>query len=184
MALQQLVNTLRQFRSLHKWIGISVGAFMLVTALTGILLGWKKNVDWLQPPAQPGSSAQLGEWVSFEAVAQAALRAIDSVVQRPNSIDKMDVRPKDGIIKVLMKQDYWEVQVDGKTGRVLSVAKRPSDWIEHVHDGSIISDGFKLFFTNYLGWGLLGLSVTGLWLWYGPRKIRQVKHESERKDKR
>jgi hypothetical protein len=43
MALQNLVNRLRQFRSLHKWIGISVVAFMLITSVTGVLLGWKKK---------------------------------------------------------------------------------------------------------------------------------------------
>ncbi len=154
---------------------------MLVTSATGVLLGWKKNVDILQPPAQDGASANLQEWVSFEVVAQSALHAFDSVVKQPNEIDKMDVRPKDGIIKVLLKKGYWEVQVDGKTGKALSVAQRHSDWIEHVHDGSIISDGFKLLYTNYIGWGLLVLSVTGFWLWYGPRRIRHFKHESERK---
>ncbi|MFZ5970058.1 MAG: PepSY-associated TM helix domain-containing protein [Bacteroidota bacterium] len=182
MRLQKLVSTLRQFRSLHKWIGISVALFMLITSFTGVLLGWKKNVDLLQPPGQEGTSASLKDWVGFDVVAQSALHAFDSAVGQPNEIDKMDVRPKDGIIKVLLKKGYWEVQVDGKTGKALSVAQRHSDWIEHVHDGSIISDGFKLLYTNYIGWGLLVLSVTGLWLWYGPRRIRHFKHERERKD--
>jgi hypothetical protein len=107
------------------------------------------------------------------------LRAIDSVTHEENPIDKLDVRLDKGIIKVLFTKGYWEVQVDGKTGKALSVAQRHSDWIEHVHDGSIISDGFKLVYTNYIGWGLLVLALTGFWLWYGPRRIRKFKHESE-----
>jgi len=55
---------------------------------------------------------------------------------------------------------------------VLSIDKRYSDWIESLHDGSIISDGFKLVSMNFLGMGLLFLIFTGLWLWYGPRRIR------------
>jgi uncharacterized iron-regulated membrane protein len=179
MALQKLVNSLRQFRSLHKWIGISVAAFMFVTSITGILLGWKKDVELLQPPTLKGKSMDLHEWTSFEAVAQSAIRALDSVTHQPNAIDKMDVRLDKGIVKVLFLKGYWEVQVDGKTGQALSVAQRHSDWIEHVHDGSIISDGFKLLYTNYTGWGLLVLAVTGFWLWFGPRRIRKLKHESE-----
>lgn len=177
MTLHTLVNRLRQFRSLHKWIGISVFFFMSITSVTGVLLGWKKNVDLLQPPTQKGNSEVLGEWVSFERVAQTAQQALDSVISEPNHIDKMDVRVDKGIIKVLFAKGYWEVQVDGKTGKALSVAQRQSDWIEHVHDGSILSEGFKLVYTNYLGWGLLILSATGFWLWYGPRQIRQIKGE-------
>lgn len=178
MALQKLVNSLRQFRVLHKWVGISIVAFMLVTSITGLLLGWKKNVEWLQPPTGKGQSLNLQEWTSFDVIAKSAIRALDSITHQPNRIDKMDVRLDKGIVKVLFVKGYWEVQVDSKTGRTLSVAQRHSDWIEHVHDGSIVSDGFKLFYTNYIGWGLLILTVTGFWLWYGPRRIRKFKRES------
>lgn len=75
----------------------------------------------------------------------------------------------------MIYSNYWEVQVDGQSGRALSVAKRHADWIEHVHDGSLISDGFKLMYTTYLGAGLLVLVVTGFWLWYGPRRVRVAK---------
>jgi hypothetical protein len=92
-------------------------------------------------------------------------------------IDRMDVRPDKGMIKVLFKEGYWEVQIDGANGKVLSVAQRHADWIEHIHDGSIISEGFKLIYTNYIGLGLLLLSITGFWLWYGPRKIRKAKYK-------
>jgi hypothetical protein len=87
----------------------------------------------------------------------------------------MDVRPDKGIIKVLFKNGYWEVQVDGQTGKVLSVAQRHSDWIEHIHDGSIVNDVFKLAYTNILGIGLFVLAASGLWLWYGPKVIRRSK---------
>jgi uncharacterized iron-regulated membrane protein len=84
----------------------------------------------------------------------------------------MDIRPSKGIVKILFEDGNWEVQVDGKSGEVLSIDKRYSDWIESLHDGSIISDGFKLVSMNFLGMGLLFLIFTGLWLWYGPRRIR------------
>jgi len=58
---------------------------------------------------------------------------------------------------------------------VLSVARRHSDWIEQLHDGSIISDLFKLISMNFLGIGLLIMILSGLWLWYGPKKFRKMK---------
>jgi uncharacterized iron-regulated membrane protein len=175
MAFQNLVHRLRQFRTWHHWVGISVVLFMLITSITGVLLGWKKNVEVLQPATLKGRTTNLNEWVSFDKVSTAASYAIDSVLGRAIEIDRMDVRPDKGIIKVTFKEGYWEVQVDGANGKILSVAQRHADWIEHIHDGSVISDGFKLIYTNYIGLGLLTLSVTGFWLWYGPRRIRKVK---------
>lgn len=177
MILQKLVHRLRQFRLLHHWVGISVVLFMFITSTTGVLLGWKKNVELLQPATLEGSSQELSHWVSFERIATASRHAIDSVVGREIEIDRMDVRPNKGMIKVTFQEEYWEVQVDAASGKVLSVAQRHADWIEHIHDGSIISDGFKLVYTNYIGVGLLLLSISGFWLWYGPRVIRKIKHQ-------
>lgn len=176
MIIQNLVHRLRQFRSIHKWIGISVALFMLITSITGVMLGWKKNVELLQPATLKGGTLDVAKWVSFEKVSQSAIRAIDSVTNEENSIDRLDVRFDKGIIKVLFTKGYWEVQVDAATGKTMSVAKRHADWIEHIHDGSIINDFFKLVYTNYLGWGLLFLSITGFWLWYGPKVIRKAKN--------
>ncbi len=175
MIIQNLVNSLRQFRSIHKWVGISIVLFMLITSVTGVILGWKKNVALLQPATLKGESTDVARWVSFEKVSQSALRAIDSVTLEENIIDRFDVRFDKGIIKVLFINGYWEVQVDATTGKALSVAQRHADWIEHIHDGSIISEFFKLIYTNYIGLGLLFLSITGFWLWYGPKVIRKAK---------
>jgi uncharacterized iron-regulated membrane protein len=174
MNTQTLVLLLRKLRSLHKYVGVGLLAFLVVTAFTGILLGWKKNIETLQPKTFQGISENLAGWKSFEDVGNASMRAMDSILENP-TIDRMDVRPDKGIIKVLFTEGYWEVQVDGKNGNVLSVAKRHSDWIEHLHDGSLISEGFKLLYTNILGIGLCTLALSGLWLWYGPKVIRNSK---------
>ena len=175
MDYRKLVDSLRKFRTWHRFFGTGLGLFMLITASTGILLGWKKNVNLLQPPEQKGTHTNLENWVSIEAITKSASLAIDSVVGHSIEVDKLDVRPSKGIIKVLFKEGYWEVQVDGATGKSLSVMQRHSDWIEHIHDGSIIGDVFKITYTNLLGWGLLTLAISGFWLWYGPKVIRNIK---------
>ena len=80
-----------------------------------------------------------------------------------------------GIAKVLFKEGNWEVQIDGTSGEVKSIAKRYSDWIESLHDGSIISDTFKLISMNVLGIGVLILMCSGIWLWYGPKIVREMR---------
>lgn len=173
--IQSLVKAVRQFRSLHRYVGVGISVFILITSVTGIFLGWKKNSDTLQPPTIEGASSDLRQWKSFAEISKAALSGMDSTGNPGNEIDRMDVRPDKGIIKVLLKKGYWEVQVDGQTGKVLSVAQRHSDWIEHIHDGSIVNDVFKLAYTNILGIGLFVLAASGLWVWYGPKVIRKSK---------
>jgi len=148
----------------------------LISACTGILLSLKKDIDIIQPPTQKGASKKLSEWKSIDEIAKIADDAFQKAhPEIENSIDRMDVRPSKGIVKVLFENGYWEVQVDGQNGQVKSIAKRHSDWIEALHDGSIINDVFKLISMNILGIGLVFIIATGLWLWYGPKRFRKLK---------
>ena len=92
-------------------------------------------------------------------------------------IDRIDVRPSKGIVKVLFARNNWEVQVDATSGNVYSIDRRHSDWIEAIHDGSIISQTFKFVSMNLLGIGLIILILAGVWLWYGPKRIRKLKKQ-------
>lgn len=170
------VRVLRTFRSTHKALALGLLALVVVSALTGIALGWKKNVALLQPPTATGEAATLERWAPLHRLAAIAGTALAAEIGRDDPArlvpERLDVRPDRGIVKVLFP-GAWEVQMDGATGEVLSVARRHADWIETLHDGSIISDGFKLLAMNALGLGLLALSATGVWVWYGPRRIRK-----------
>ena len=175
--ISNLSSTLRQYRVYHRYVGLIIGLFVLISSITGILLGWKKDVDLLQPPLIKGQTDDLTQWVSMADLAAAAYAGLDSAQSiKDNPIDRIEARPDKGMAKVLFKEGYWEVQVDGSTGKVLSVAQRHSDWIEKIHDGSIISDMFKLVSMNVLGLGLLILTITGFTLWYYPKRIRSLKN--------
>ena len=175
--LRRYVQSLRKFRVWHRLLGISLAAFLLVSAVTGLLLGWKKDVEVLQPSSQRGSAATLTEWLPLAQLSEAAKNGLYAAQpdQTGNTIARMDVRPDKGMVKVLFEEGNWEVQLDGANATVLSVAKRHADWIESLHDGSIVSDGFKLISMNVLGIGLLVMVLTGLWLWYGPKLVRRLK---------
>lgn len=177
MKLKTLIKSLRDFRVFHRWMGLTLALLLMISAVTGVLLALKKEVEIIQPPTQKGVSENLAEWKSLDEISEIAEKVLHETYpeQKENSVDRMDARPSKGIVKVLFEAGNWEVQVDGKSGEVKSVEKRYSDWIESLHDGSIISDGFKLFSMNFLGIGLLLLIGTGVWLWYGPRRIRLKK---------
>ncbi|MDF9798327.1 putative iron-regulated membrane protein [Catalinimonas alkaloidigena] len=178
--VQKIALSLRKYRQWHRWVGISIALLVLISSITGILLAWKKDVAILQPPTLNSSSHTAENWLSIDEIAQLAEVALLEHTQLEEvSIDRMDVRLDKGIVKVNFVQAYWEVQVDGFNGAVLSIARRHSDWIEQVHDGSIISDFFKLLSMNALGVGLLILMASGVWLWFGPKKIRKMKKRQQ-----
>jgi uncharacterized iron-regulated membrane protein len=77
---------------------------------------------------------------------------------------------------------YWGIQLDGATGELLHIERRRSDFIENIHDGSIMDYLFetndeqvKLVYTSIMGLALLTFCVTGIWLWYGLKRIRKMK---------
>lgn len=147
-------------------------------AVTGGLLGWKKHSD-LMPDTQRGTATELTQWKPLSELARHATAGLYDATGRLSEIDRMDVRPGKGIVKVLFEDDELEVQVDGQTGAVLSVGRRHSDWIERLHDGSVVDDWlgiphglFKVFYNTLMGAALVVFTVTGFWLWYGPRRMR------------
>lgn len=174
---QKSVKRLRRYRVYHKYLGIVLAVLLFISAVTGLFLGWKKNVDLLQPSTQKGQSTDMQAWKSMEELATLAIDGLYEAYpnQVGNEIDRMDVRPSKGIAKVLFTDYWWEVQIDCTSGEILSVAKRHSDWIEKLHDGSLISDTFKLISMNILGLGLSLMIITGLWLWYGPKVVRRLR---------
>lgn len=154
--------------------------FLLISAGTGILLGWKKHSEFIQPPTQRGESTDLKNWLPLSHLSKVAETALLEELNVPKSttnleITRIDVRPTKGMVKVLFDQQNWEVQVDATNGKILSVDRRHSDLIESIHDGSIVGSMFKLISMNLLGIGLIFLVLAGFWLWYGPILVRKIK---------
>lgn len=173
------MRALRHSRTLHRWGGVTLALLVLLSSVTGIVLAWKKNSATLQPPGQVGASTDLATWRPWAEVNAAAVGALARHLGADAAaleVDRYDVRPGDAMVKVQFKRANWEVQVDPSTLRVHWIGRRHADWVEKVHDLSIVGDGVKLVSMNLLGAGLLLLSGTGAWLWYGPRRVRRQKH--------
>lgn len=171
----------RLYRKYHRYLGLALLIFIFISSLTGVLLAWKKDINLIQPPTQKGEKVELAEWLPVAQLAEKAEAALKADQPELSSykLDRIDLRPSKGIAKCIFKQGFWEVQIEGKTGEIKSIARRHSDWIEALHDGSIISDLFKLISMNFLGFGLLILGLSGFFLWYNPRRIRRLKKKAK-----
>ncbi len=146
-------------RSLHLWISLGIFIPVLIVLASGLLLQVKKEFDWVQPPTQKGLSA--APMLSFEQILAVAKEVPQAAITQWDDIDRLDVRPSKGIVKVRAK-NHWEVQLDTQTGEVLHVAYRRTDTIEAIHDGSWFFEGAKLWLFLPAAILLLVLWITGM----------------------
>lgn len=163
MAKQKLIHH-RQNRKIHYWGAIICALPVLVVIVTGLILIVKKESDWVQPPTARGSG-ELS--LSFDEVFEIAKATPELEVEEWKHIDRLDVRPKKGVIKIRGK-NRWELQIDGASGDTLFVAYRRSDLIESLHDGSFFSDYVRLGVYLPSAIVLLLLWVTGIFLFISP----------------
>ena len=160
-------------RKLHRWASVIILLPFLVVLLSGLLLQVKKEVDWIQPPTQVGS-ASGGPELALSEILNAAAQAGEAGITGWEDVDRMDVRPAKGVVKV-RGANGWEVQVDAHTGDVLRVAQRRSDVIEAIHDGSWFHESAKLGVFLPSAVLVLGLWVTGVYLFALPFWVRGQK---------
>lgn len=175
-------SLLRKARKLHRSTGALLFLLFMLVSITALLLGWKKNSQgWLLPETMEGPRVAAAQWIPLHELEIKAAQALEDAVEgSPAGIDRIDIRPDKGVAKVLFLHGYWEVQLALADGRVLQIAQRRSDFVEDLHDGSIFDvllqtkgDIIKLIYTSVLGLALLLFTITGFWLWYGPKVLRR-----------
>ena len=172
-------STARVIRKIHRITASFLSVALLIVAVSGILLGWKKNSNgYLHPVSQTGTTTDLSQWLPLDSLNAIAIRTLHETGRNGLSeeLDRIDIRPDKGMVKFVFAHHYHGIQIDGATGRVLSIENRSSDLVEDIHDMSFIDhilgiDGgvFKLIYTLVTGFSLLVFAVTGIWLRYRPR---------------
>jgi len=148
-------------RVVHRWATVLVTIPLLIVIVTGLLLMLKKEFVWIQPPSQRGISAE--PTLPFEQILETARTVPEAGIQSWEDIDRLDVRPDKGMLKV-RAQNRWEIQLDAETGEILQVAYRRSDLIESIHDGSFFHDGVKMWIFLPAAIVLFIMLLTGLYL--------------------
>jgi uncharacterized iron-regulated membrane protein len=164
-------------RLFHRWASIAVALPVLIVIVTGLILLLKKDIGWIQPPTIRGESQELA--LSVDEILEISTTVPEAKIKTWADIDRLDVRPSKGMLKVRAR-NRWEIQLDSKSGKILQVAFRRSDLIESLHDGSFFHERLKLwlFFPSALL--LLGLWVTGIYLFLLPHLVRRNRRKSAR----
>ncbi len=130
------MKAIKWSRKIHRWAAILTALPVLIAMLSGIILQMKKELDWVQPPTKKGAGKEPA--LSFDRILDIATMVPEAGIKEWQDIDRLDVRPGKGVIKVRAK-NRWEIQIDTTNGEVLQVAVLRSDLIESIHDGSFLS---------------------------------------------
>lgn len=157
-------------RKMHSWIAIVVAAPLIVVIVSGILLQVRKQVAWVQPTEQKGSKGD--PTLTLERIFEIVKSTPGSGIETWKDIDRIDVRPGKGMLKVKTKADL-ELQLDCRTGEVLQVAQRRSDIIASLHEGA--------WFASWMQYGvflpaailLIVLWASGLFMFFRPIWLRR-----------
>lgn len=178
--VKKLVKQTRQTRSLHRKIGKAFFAFILLISISGILLGIKDEIG-LKPQTQSVEQNDNSKWISLKTIDSIGKVYAQTVLNLDPTIDRIDVRPNKGIVKILYKKHFTELQLNLQSGAILSVSTRGDHFIERLHDGSIIdfyltgNNASKIIYTSLISLALIFMAISGYLLWRNPKKIKAFK---------
>ena len=154
----------------HRWGSIIALLPITIIIFSGIVLQLKKVSPYIQPPTQHGAGTEPA--IGFERILKVARSVPEAEIESWEDVDRLDVRPSKGVVKVRCKNRY-EVQIDTETAEILQVAFRRSDLIESIHDGSYFNEHFKLWVFLPAGIVLGTLLITGVHLFLLPHLARR-----------
>lgn len=162
------MRLLRFFRRVHRWVGVVFTLWLTLIAATGLLLLFKKQSDWIQPPTRRDAPGRVADFIS-----QADLLAIVLAQDHPAfgslaDVDRVDLRPDRRVYKVISRRGHAEIQVGAVSGDVLSVDVRRSDLLERLHDGSFFGGFVHRWLMPAVAVGTVVLVVSGAWVWLAP----------------
>jgi hypothetical protein len=164
----------------HLWLGVVSTVALIAISVTGILLNHKRGLG-LMPDVSHEPSGRFGAALPLERLAHAALVAAPSSARgawQPTDsvdialIDRMDVRPRDGFVKVRLRDKAsMEMTVDLTSGRVIHTGRRGDVFLEKLHSGEAFGGRFVLL-SDFAAVVLVLTLITGYWLWLVPKISR------------
>ncbi len=160
----------KKIRKIHYWATFLVMVPLFIMTVSGIMLMFKKQSSWIQPPTIRGTAKT--PTLFFETMLDSLKAVPDVTVESWDDIKRVDVRPSKGMAKVQLANQI-EVQIDIASGKILQVATRRSDILEDIHTGAYFGDFVKygIFLTASIIFFIMLL--TGIYLFIRPIYMKQ-----------
>lgn len=150
----------------HLWLGVTISFLVLIISVTGVMLNHKRLLGFI-PETDAVRPQAFASALPLPELAQHAAAAVAPEVAAAG-IDRMDVRPQKGLIKIRFKDsDVSEVTLALDDGTVLLLGQRNDSFLEQVHSGDAFhKHGYLL--SDVAAIALLGLMLSGFWVWLYP----------------
>ena len=171
---------------IHLWLGVLSTIALIAISITGILLNHKRGLG-LMPDVPHEPTGEFTAALPIERLAYAALVAAPAAAKGDwkedhavdiGLIDRMDVRPRDGFVKVRLRDKASvEMTVDINTGRVVHVGRRGDVFLEKLHSGEIFGGLPFVIISDIAAVALVLTLITGYWLWLVPKLSRGTRDE-------
>ena len=142
------------WRKYHRIVSLIIVLPFSLVLVTGILLQLRQKVEAIQPKA-----------VSMQKLVGKPLLSLDQMLsatgEKPGNIDQVIWRPQKFHLAMRLK-DGREIQMHPQTGEILKDAKRYTNILIELHQGSLFTEWgqYAVFFPTALG--LLFLTISGL----------------------
>jgi hypothetical protein len=172
----------------HLWLGVVSTIALIAIAITGILLNHKRGLG-LMPDVSHAPTGEFHAALPIERIAYAALVAAPPAVRGDwkegdavdiSLIDRMDVRPRNGFVKVRLRDKAsTEVTVDINSGAVIHTGRRGDVFLEKLHSGEIFGGLPFVILSDIAAVALVATLITGYWLWLVPKLSRDTRARSE-----
>jgi uncharacterized iron-regulated membrane protein len=177
-------SVLHNFRLWHRKIASVLFVFFFIISITAILLGWKSlftNIIYENKKIIP--SVTFKKWLPLDSLEVLATSSLNKITNNQfKHAENIQVKPSKGLITFAFK-NYYNIQVDGETGTTIHLEQKNGGLIQDIHDGAIV-DGWlsnklglsKKIYTSIMGLALLFLTISGFYLWYKPKQLKQSKN--------
>ena len=166
---------------IHLWLGVLVTVGLVAISITGILLNHKRGLG-LMPEVEHTPTGDFAQAIPLERMAYAALEAAPQESRGTWKsgdpvdialIDRMDVRPRDGLVKVRLRDKAsMEMTVDINSGKVIHTGRRGDVFLEKLHSGEAFGGVSFVILSDIAAVALVLTLITGYWLWFAPRLSR------------
>lgn len=173
---------------IHLWLGVLSTIALIAISITGILLNHKRGLG-LMPDVPHEPTGEFTAALPLERLAYAALLAAPPAARGDwkegdpvdiSLIDRMDVRPRNGFVKVRLRDKAsMEMTVDINTGRVIHTGRRGDVFLEKLHSGEIFGGIRFVILSDIAAIALVLTLISGYWLWLVPKLSRGTREPDQ-----
>jgi len=172
-------------RFTHKWMSVLLGLAILVISLSGLLLTFKKDLEYLQPATHKGEKGNISQFLPPHRIAEAVLALNLPEAQSLDDINRIELRPSKRMWKVRLEASSnfsspREIQVDAVSGKILNLGLRGDQLWMDVHSFMVFGSKATSYTTMIMsGLTLFWLILTGYYLFFYPywMKARKARRQ-------